>query len=66
MGLGENVDSRSLDDLLWRVFDETFSITYSTVKIAQTSIGKPIHPLPNKKMLAPLGGEIISFTERSK
>jgi len=27
--------------------------------------GSPIHPLPNKKMLAPLGGEIISSTRRS-
>ena len=44
----------------------TFSITYSTDKIAQTRIVKPIHPLLNKKMLAAPGGEIISSTRRSR
>ena len=64
MGQCENVDSRSLGGPLRRVPEETFRITYSIVKIAQTRIGEPIHPLLNKKMLASPGGEIISFTER--
>ena len=66
MRLSENVDSRSLKGLLWRVSKETFSITYSIVKIPQTRIMEPIHPLLNNKMLASPGGKIISSTERSK
>ena len=66
MGPGENVDSRSLEGLLWRVSDATFSKTYSASKIAQPGIVEPIHPLLNKKMLAQPGGKIILSAEHSK
>ena len=35
------------------------------MKIAQTRIVEPIHPLLDKKMLAQPGGEIILSAERS-
>ena len=38
----------------------------STVKIAQTRIVEPIHPLLNKKTLAHLSAEIVLSAERSK
>ena len=65
MGQCENVDSRSLGGPLRRVPEETFRITYSIVKIAQTRIVEPIHPLLNKKMLAHLSAEIISSSQQS-
>ena len=66
MGPGENVDSRRLESPLWRFYGVTFSITYSVGKTAQTSIGKPIHPLLNKKMLAHLSAEIILSVQQSE
>ena len=65
MGQGQNVDSRSLESPLWRFPEQTFSITYSAVKIAQTRIVEPIHPLLNKKMLAHLRAEIILSVQQS-
>jgi hypothetical protein len=58
MGLPMNVDPRAPEGLLWRFHGITFSRTYSIVKIAQTRIVEPIHPLLDKKMLAQRGGEI--------
>ena len=59
------VDYRMSKPLLWRFREPTFSRTCSTVKIAQTRIVEPIHPLLNKKTLAQLWAEIISSIERS-
>ena len=60
------VDYRMSKPLLWRFREPTFSRTCSTVKIAQTRIVEPIHPLLNKKTLAQLWAEIILSTERSR
>jgi hypothetical protein len=59
MGPGGKVDYRVSKTLLWRFREPTFSRTYSTVKIAQTRIVEPIHPLLNKKMLTSLGGTAL-------
>ena len=62
MASPENVDSGGPIRPLWRVTRETFSRTYSAIKIAQTRIVEPIHPLLNKKMLVHLSAGIISST----
>jgi hypothetical protein len=62
----ENVDSRASDGFLWCVAGETFSITYSIVKIPQTRIMEPIHPLLNQNNACAHECKIISSVQRSK
>ena len=40
VGKGENVDSRALDGLLYRVNEQTFRVTYSIAKIEKAVIAE--------------------------